>query len=73
MSHQTVLVKCRECAGTGLGVPAHLACEVCLGQSHVCVDRAKDGGVPDGWVRWVDYDLPETPLNPLVLRSDAKA
>lgn len=67
---QCVLVSCRACGGTGYGreIPV---CDVCLGQMHVAVDRANDGGVPDGEREWRSSDLGPVPDNPLIRRSDA--
>lgn len=56
MSQTTVLVVCRACAGTGLGLHNDAGyredCGECLGQAHVCVNRARDGGLPDGEIEW---------------------
>lgn len=62
-----VLVNCRECGGTGNDREAIYQCEHCLGQRHVAVNRAPDGGVPDGETLWLEAELPEVPHNPLIL------
>ena len=71
MSQRCVLVRCRDCGGTGIGKEAFTQCEYCLGQMHINVDRTKDGGVPDGYTEWREIDLGPVPLNPLTLRTDA--
>jgi DnaJ-class molecular chaperone len=68
---QTVLVVCRECAGTGNARGGILQCEYCLGQCHIAVNRMPDGGVPDGEKEWKVRDLGPIPRNPLILSSDA--
>ena len=52
MSDRTVLIVCRECAGTGDAPDSYLQCEYCLGQCHINVDRATDGGIPEGEREW---------------------
>lgn len=71
MSRTTVLVVCLDCAGTGIGKAGYTQCEFCLGQMHVAVDRTVDGGVPDQYREWREYDLPALRVNPLILLSDA--
>lgn len=71
MSRSTVLVVCLDCAGTGIGAEGYTQCEFCLGQMHIAVDRTSDGGVPDQYREWREYDLPELRVNPLILLSDA--
>ena len=71
MSRTTVLVVCVDCAGTGIGTEGYTQCVYCLGQMHIAVDRAKDGGVPDGYREWRTSELGPTPINPLTLRTDA--
>lgn len=57
--NRTVLVTCRQCAGTGdsratdKARATYLQCEYCLGQRHVNIDRTPDGGVPDGETEWL--------------------
>jgi DnaJ-class molecular chaperone len=65
-----VLVHCPVCAGTGYG-KGTLICGECLGQMHIAVDRATDGGVPDGYRQWRDAELPQLTLNPLRLTNGA--
>lgn len=73
----TALVTCRECAGTGIGEMSEagyrVACDPCLGAGHISVDRTKDGGIPDGYVPWREWDLGDVPRNPLRLTYEAKA
>jgi hypothetical protein len=38
---------------------------------HIAVDRAPDGGIPDGYVAWREIELGPIRNNPLILRSDA--
>lgn len=71
MSRTTMLVVCLDCAGTGIGKEGYTQCEFCLGQMHIAVDRAKDGGVPDGYRPWREHTLPDIRLNPLRLTYDA--
>ena len=71
MSRTCVLVKCTDCGGTGIGVESHTQCVYCLGQMHIAVNRASDGGVPDGYVAWREIELGPMRNNPLILRSDA--
>ena len=71
MSKVCVLVKCTDCGGTGIGTEPYTQCGYCLGQMHIAVNRASDGGVPDGFVEWREIDLGPVPYNPLILRSDA--
>lgn len=71
MSQATILVICVDCAGTGIGKEGYTQCKYCLGQGHVAVDRAKDGGCPDGYRVWRDHILPPIRSNPLILSSDA--
>lgn len=63
---------CPACAGTGYGkgVPV---CGLCLGQLHIAIDRTKDGGIPDGYLPWREWDLGDVPRNPLRLTYEAKA
>lgn len=68
---QTVLIVCRECAGTGNARGGILQCEYCLGQCHVAINRTVEGGIPDGETEWKVRDLGPVPTNPLVLSSDA--
>lgn len=62
-----VLVKCRECAGTGLARGGIYQCGECLGQCHVAVDCTKDGGIPDGWQAWHGPAMGPIRDNPLRL------
>jgi hypothetical protein len=71
MSSKTVLVYCLDCAGTGIGKEGYTQCEYCLGQMHIAINRAPDGGVPDGYRLWREYTLPDIRVNPLILSSDA--
>lgn len=71
MSQTTVLVICLDCAGTGIGKEGYTQCEYCLGQMHISVNRAPDGGVPDGYRLWREHTLPDLRPNPLILSSDA--
>lgn len=68
---QTALVVCPSCLGTGNATDAVSACDVCLGQRHIAVDRMPDGTVPAGMTEWAAPLLPETPTNPLVLTYPA--
>ena len=61
-----MLVYCPSCGGTGYGKHQPV-CGECLGQLHVAVDRAVDGGCPDGFREWRDKELPPVRLNPLRL------
>jgi DnaJ-class molecular chaperone len=70
MSH-TILVTCVDCAGTGIGAEGYTQCEYCLGQGHMAVNRAHDGGCPDGYREWRSSELGPVPYNPLTLRTDA--
>jgi len=74
---KTVIVTFTDCAGTGLGEASDLGlryqCVYCLGQGHIAVDRAPDGGVPDGYRLWRDAELPPLLLNPLILTYAHKA
>ena len=51
MSDRTVLIVCRECAGTG-DAPNYLQCGWCLGQGHLNVNREPDGSIPDQETEW---------------------
>lgn len=62
---QCVMVTCPSCAGTGYGKHTPV-CDVCLGQLHISVDRAPDGGIPDGYREWRTSDLGPVPYNPWV-------
>lgn len=74
MSAATVAVCCPECAGASADnrLPP---CDVCLSQGHFLVNRLPDGTAPATWddgrpvVLWCPPLLPDTPMNPLVLRS----
>ncbi len=66
MSRTIVLVHCPSCGGTGYGKGV-LTCGECMGQMHIAVDRANDGGVPDGYREWRDAELPPLVPNPLRL------
>lgn len=68
---QTILVVCVDCAGTGIGKEGYTQCEYCLGGGHMAVNRAPDGGCPDGYRVWRDHALPPVRCNPLILMSDA--
>ncbi len=65
-----VLVRCRECAGTGNAKGGIYQCGWCLGACHVAVDRTLDGGVPDGECEWADHELPALVPNPLILAHE---
>jgi len=65
MSGTTVLVVCRDCAGTGDGPDGY--CGFCMAQGHLNVDRTAEGGVPEGEREWIAPTLPDAPPNPLVL------
>jgi len=54
-----VTVVCRECRGK---TDPLTVCGWCLGQCHECVDRAPDGGVPEGFTEWIVFPLPEVPV-----------
>lgn len=55
MSH-IVLVQCPTCQGEGLeGIQV---CQDCMGSRRIGVDKDMDGGVPAGFVGWVDLELP---------------
>lgn len=69
---RTVLVYCVACGGTGYGKETPV-CDVCLGSLHIAVDRASDGGVPDGCVEWRGWTLGSVPYNPLRLLSEARS
>lgn len=65
------LVTCPACAGTGYGKETPV-CDLCLGCLHIAVDRTKDGGIPDGYAVWREWDLGPVPHNPLVLASEVR-
>lgn len=69
---KTVLVTCRDCAGTGLAAGGVYQCEYCLGQSHILVNRTSDGGIPDQEREWCAPKLGPVPANPLVLASEVR-
>jgi DnaJ-class molecular chaperone len=66
VSRAIVLVHCPACGGTGYG-KGQPVCGECLGQMHIAIDRAPDGGCPDGFREWRDKELPPLQLNPLRL------
>jgi DnaJ-class molecular chaperone len=72
MSSKTVLVYCVDCAGTGMARGGIYQCGECMGQCHIALDRAPDGGVPDGYRLWREYTLPDLRHNPLILTSDVR-
>ena len=53
----TVLVICRDCQGEGV-LPDGRVCGDCMGNRHVAVNRAFDGGVPVGYKEWIPRTLP---------------
>jgi DnaJ-class molecular chaperone len=61
----TVLVVCRDCAGSGDGPDGY--CGWCKAQGHILIDRTIEGDIPEGYVEWIRPLLPPTPENPLVL------
>jgi hypothetical protein len=72
MSQRTALVVCRDCAGTGDAkldpeVGYIHQCHFCLGQGHMLVMLARDGGIPDGEREWKSPKLGPVPHNPLRL------
>lgn len=53
----TVLVVCRDCKGEGV-LPDGRVCGDCMGNRHLAVDRAFDGGIPVGFKEWLPPVLP---------------
>lgn len=68
---------CPACAGTGIGEMSdagyRVDCDPCMGGRHISVDRTKDGGIPDGYVAWREWELGEVRPNPYRLTYEAQA
>jgi len=50
-THATALVLCPDCLGGCKRDGAY--CPHCHDQGHLAINRAPDGGIPDGFVEWV--------------------
>ena len=54
-----VLVKCRECDGSGDAKEDALRqCGWCMGMGHIARDRTPEGAVPENETEWLGFQLP---------------
>jgi hypothetical protein len=57
MPSTTILVVCPDCKGTNDAPDGVHECGWC-NRGHIAVDRAPDGGVPEGYTEWLPALLP---------------